>query len=370
MLKLNKVHQHFKEQYTGKEQLGTILGVDFSSQDDAKIYTEILKTGQWYVAPFCFENFDSYAIRLTPNKNLLDSPVCLRSGGDHFTFSNNLANFLPFRQLRMLQKSNFVQYILDDWQLLEELSAPFREYTNSLDSLQFLKEYLTNAENRKYLGNPSEFYSKVYLDFWNHYYPTPQQKEYVNLMGSMIDDENHLPDVALIDYGIWNTRAYNAIGQRAYSLINIKTEDKEHHFWQSFVQPHGFDPMEFDFGFIPYTTSTSFQLNTIISKFNPELGYFSKWSDHPLYEAGQILNKDKNAYNGHAHLKAAKELDDPRMAWDALVSAGYWSGVNFGKPNIEAWRAAIDLSEKHGWTEISEVLVDQLDFYNHYKDKI
>lgn len=373
-MRLNKIHQDLKELYKNKEQLSTILGVEFSHKEETELYTKILQVGQWYVAPFCFEKFDSYAIKLTPNKKLADSPVCLRSGWDHYSFSNSLITFLSFRQLKMLNTPNFAQYILDDWQILEELSMPFREYTNGLDTLEFLNEYLHNKDKQKYLSNPAEFYTNVYLDFWNHYYPARQQKEYVQLMHSMIKDESYFPDFKVEDYGIWNTRAYNAIGQRAYTLINIKTEEKENQLWQSFIQPHGFDAVEFDFGFIPYTTSSSFQLDPIISKFNPELGYFSKWRSHPLYEAGQILNKNKSAYNGHAHIKAAKvideELKDPVMAWNALVSAGYWSGVNFGRPNMEAWNAAIDLSGRHGWTEIYEVLTDQLEFYNYYKDKI
>lgn len=373
-MRLNKIHQDLKELYEGKERLNTILGVEFSHQEEAKIYTKILQIGQWYVALFSFETYNSYAIKLSPNKKLLESPVCLRSRGDHSLFSNNLANFLPMRQLRMLDTSDFVQYILDDWQLLEELSLPLRQYTNSLDSLEFLKEYLHNDDKLIYLENPSEYYTKIYLDFWNHYYNTQQQKEYVELMNSMIKDQSYLPDFEINDYGVWNTRAYNAIGQRAYTLIDIETEKKENQFWQSFIQPHGFDAVEFDFGFIPYTTSSSFQLDTIISKFIPELGYFSKMKNHPLYPVGQILSKNKSSYTGDAHIEAAKaideELNDPIMAWDALVSAGYWSGVNFGEPNMNAWKAAIDLSEKHGWTEINEVLTDQLEFYNHYKDKL
>ncbi|WP_336691066.1 MULTISPECIES: hypothetical protein [unclassified Chryseobacterium] len=370
---LNKIHQNLKELYKGKEKLNTILGVEFSHQEEVGIYTKILQLGQWYVAPFSFEKYDSYAIKLTPNKILLDSPIYLRSGNDHFLFSNNLGFFLLFRQLKMLKSAKFKKYILDDWQLLEQLSLPLRQYTDSLDSLEFLKEYLNNGDKLKYLENPSEFYTKIYLDFWNHYYDTPEQKRYVELMNLMIKDNSFLPEFEINNYGIWNTRAYNAIGQRAYNLIDIETEKKENQFWQSFIQSHGFDPVEFDFGFIPYATSSSFQLDTIISKFNPELGYFSKMRNHPLYEVGQILSKNKSAYDGDAHIEAAKAIDedlnDPLMAWDALVSAGYWGGVNFGQPNMNAWKAAIDLSEKHGWTEVNEVLIDQLEFYNYYKDK-
>ncbi len=371
-MKLNKIHQDLKELYEGKET-DTILGFKFSNQEEARIYTKILQIGQWYVAPFSFETYDSYAIKLTPNKKLQDSPIYLRHRWDHCLFSDNLSDFLPFRQLEMLKSAEFKKYILDDWQLLEELSLPMREYTNSINSLDFLKEYLNSKDKLKYLENPSEFYTKIYSDFWNYYYNTSQQKEYVKLMHEMTEDESYLPDFEIKDYGIWNTRIYNAIGHRAYNLIDIETEKKENQFWQSFIQPHGFDAAEVDFDFIPYATSTSFQLGGIISKFTPELGYFSKMRNHPLYEVGQILSKNKNTYDGAAHIEAAKvideELNDPIMAWDALVSAGYWSGVNFENPNMNAWKAAIDLSEKHGWTEINEVLIDQLEFYNHYKDK-
>jgi len=369
-MKLNKIHRDLKELYIGKET-DVILGFKIGHQEEAKIYAKILQIGQWYVAPFSFETYDSYAIKLTPNKKLVESSVYLRHRGDHHLFSDNLANLLPLRQLKMLKSPKLKKYILDDWQKLEEISLPFRQYTNSLDSLKFLKEYLHNETKLKYLENPSEFYSEVYLDFWNHYYDTPQQKEYTKLMHLMIEDKSYLPEFAIKDYGVWKTRAYNAIGRRAYNLIDIK---KENQFWQSFIQPHGFDATEVDFGFIPYATSTSFELDGITSKFIPELGYFSERSNHPLYKVGQILSKYESNYNGDAHIEAAKvideELNDPFKAWDALVSAGYWSGVNLGNPNMNAWRAAIDLSEKHGWTEVNEVLIDQLEFYNRYKDKV
>ena len=77
-MKLNKIHQDLKELYVNKERLGTILGVEFSHQEEAKIYMKILQVGQWYVAPFAFENYDSYAIKLTPNIELLKSPATAR----------------------------------------------------------------------------------------------------------------------------------------------------------------------------------------------------------------------------------------------------------------------------------------------------
>ncbi|MFC0426256.1 hypothetical protein [Chryseobacterium scophthalmum] len=376
-MRLNKIHQDLKELYKGKERLNTILGVEFSHQEEAKLYTRILQVGQWYVAPFSFETYDSYAVKLTPNKRLLDSPVYSRSRWDHSIFSNNLANFLPMRQLRMLDTSDFVQYILDDWQLLEELSLPFREYTDSLDSLEFLKEYLHNEDKLKYLENPSEFYTKVYIDFWNHYYNTPQQKEYVELMNSMVKDKSYLPGFEIKDYGVWNARVYNAIGQKAYSydLIDLSEQNKIQFYWQSFIQSHGFDASGYSFEILPNTNArTNLEFDLMLSHSDNIYLLPEKIQSHPLFLPLERIIKSSKSYNGDAHIEAAKtideELNDPLMAWDALVSAGYWSGVNFGIPNMDAWKAAIDLSEKHDWKEIHEVLTDQLEFYNHYKDKV
>lgn len=375
-MKLNKIHQDLKELYKNKHQIDieTVMGVRLDYENHIKRCVKIFRLGYWSTVPYAFEDYNNFAVKMEPKKKLKSMPVLMGYGNEYVTFSNNLANFLPMTQLRMLHNRDFIQYILDDWRLLEELSLPFREYTDSLDSLEFLKKYLHNEEKLKYLENTSELYTKTYLDFWNHYYDTPEQKEYVQLMHSMLEDESYLPEFAIKDYGVWNTRAYNAIGRRAYNLIDIKTEKKENQFWQSFIQPHGFDATEVDFGFIPYATSTNFQLDGIISKFIPELGNFSKMNNHPLYDVGQILSRNESSYNGEAHIEAAKvideELNNPVLAWDSLVSAGYWSGVNFGNPNMKAWKAAIDLSEKQGWTEINEVLIDQLEFYNHYKDKV
>jgi len=376
-MKLNKIHQDLKELYEGKEKLNTILGVEFSHLEEAKIYTKILQIGQWYVAPFSFETYDSYAIKLSPNKKLIESPVYLRNRSDHYLFSNNLGNFLPFRQLRMLDTSDFVQYILDDWQLLEELSLPLRQYTNSFDALEFLKEYLHKEDKLKYLENPSEFYTKVYLDFWNHYYNVPQQKEYVELMNLMIKDQSYLPDFEIKDYGIWNKKVYNSLSQRAYSynLIDLSEQNKIQFYWQSFIQSHGFDASGYSSDILPSTNArTNLELDLMLN--HPDNIYLlpEKIKSHPLFLPLEIITKSSKSYTGDAHIEAAKaideELKDPIMAWDALVSAGYWSGVNFGEPNMNAWKAAIDLSEKHGWTEINEVLTDQLEFYNHYKDKL
>ena len=375
-MKLNKIHQDLKDLYKDKDSVKTILGAVFEKEDEIERCMDIFNAGYWSVAPFAFEPDEIFAIQLNPKTNLKESNIVLGDESGFVTFSHSLSAFIPFLQLEMLKNPKFIKYILEDWESLVKLSQPLMEYTEEAGMLDFLNAFLHDEAKLKYLENPEKHYDRVYLDFWNHYYNTPQQKAYAVLMQALVDDSSYLPDFELKDYGAWTTRLYNALAQRAYSKVSSDTVVKfEKYNFQSFIQPHGFDPVDLIFGILPHSTRSSYTLDGIIDFFdtNPGLGweYAEKIKGHPLFEVGEIIKNDKSSYDGSAHITAAKILDeklgDPVMAWDALVSAGYWSGVNFNEPNMAAWKAAIDLSEKHGWKEINEVLRNQLEFYNHYK---
>lgn len=378
-MKINNIHQDLKELYKERGSVKLIFGAVFEHEDEIKRCMNIFQSGFWSVAPFAFEPYETYGIQLQPNKPLKASNVVLGDQSGFLTTSNNLSGFIPFRQLKMLRNPKFIQYILDDWDLLDELSLAFRKYTDDLSSLDFLKEYLHNPEKIALLENPSEHYSKVYLEFWNHYNNSPEQLAFSDLMQKMEEDKTFLPGFEAKDYGVWNARACNAMAQRAYSKINVDVVAQyEDYNFASVIQPHGFDPVEYTFDISPSASRAKNALSGIIALFdtNPDLvfKYSQKIIEHPLFKAIEILNKDRNDYNGDEHIKAAKildeELNNPLLAWNALVTAGYWSGVNFEQPNLEAWQAAIDLADKHNWTALHEVLTDQLAFYNFYNDKM
>jgi hypothetical protein len=379
-MKLNKVHQELKELYKDKEQIDIILSFEFENKNEIERCMNIFRSGYWSVAPFAFEDYNNFAIKLTPNKELLNSQIVAKSKIDFWTISPNMKCFITMSWLRFLNDIDVINgEIKKNWQLLEELSLPFREYTKDLKSLEFLKAYLNEKDNLKYLENSGEYYTKVYLDFWNFHNDSPKQKEYTKLIQTMMEDKSYLPDFEIKDYGVWNTKAYNSLTRRAYSydLFNLSEEKKADFYWEGFIQSHGFDAASYLTEILPQTSESSdSQLITTIGFANSNRIYqFPKeMQNHPLFLPLERIIKSSKSYNGDAHIEAAKRIDNelgnPAMAWNALVSAGYWSGVNFKEPNIDAWKAAIDLSEKHGWREINEVLIDQLEFYNHYKDKV
>ncbi|WP_304343899.1 hypothetical protein [Chryseobacterium koreense] len=375
-MKINTIHQDLKELYKEKSSVKSILGAVFEHEDEVERCMNLFNSGFWSVTPFAFETYETYGIQLHPQKKLKQSNVVLGDKLGFKTIAPDLSGFIPFGQLEMLRNPKFIRYILDDWNLLDELSSAFRKYTDDLSSLDFLKEYLHNPEKVALLENPSENYSKVYLEFWNHYNHSPEQLAFSELIQKMKDDEAFLPDFEDKDYGIWNSRAYNAMAQRAfsYNLFDLEEEKKGQFYWQSFNQPHGFDAEIYNTEILPPSSARSeSQIVATIGYANPDRIYqfTQKIQNDPLFKALECLIKLPQSYNGDEHIKAAKildeELNNPLLAWNALVTAGYWSGVNFQQPNLEAWQAAIDLAHKHDWTEIHEVLTDQLKFYNFYK---
>ncbi len=373
-MKLNKVHNDLKVLYKDK-YTNPILGFEFDHEEEIERSMKILRSGGWSVAPFAFESFNNFAIKLTPEKDLFSSPIVAKNRADFWTISPSLKDFITMSWLRFLNDKNIITEINQNWKKLEELSLPFREYTHSLDSLEFFKTYL--QEKLMPLEDPAQYYVSTHLDFWNHYYNNLGQKAYVELIQALTENRTYLPDFKTKDYALWTTKAYHNLTQRAYSyaLLNLKEEQKGAFYWQSFIQPHGFDAASYEIEILPETSNKSeFQILATIGFADPGRIYeFSKEvQSHPLFSALEKIVKSSKSYNGDAHIEASKiidtELGNPIMAWNALVSAGYWSGINFNEPNMEAWITAIALSEKHGWTEINEVLKDQLAFYNHYKD--
>ena len=248
-----------------------------------------------------------------------------------------------------------------------------------LDSLRFLKDYLDNPEKQKYFDNIEWDYIKIYIDFWNHYNNTPEQKEVSLLIDEFYEEPGFLPSFEIKDYGIWTNRIYNALGQRAHRKLKTSFNNLELYYWQSLIQAHGFDAVKMVFdSLVPLNTNDSKNsLWSIIDEFdlNPDLKreISKEIVAHPLFPAIQAIRENFDGYVGKEHLEAAKVFEknnDPISAWNSLISASYWAGKNGGFCLVEAWEAAINLSKKHNWTEIHEVLVQQFEYYNFYKDKV
>lgn len=377
-MEVNRIHKDLKKIYKGRK-LKSITGISFEDDNEIKRIMELFRNGYWHLMPFGFDTYNNYSIKLNPESSILSSPVTFQNNSDSLTFAPDLESFFVFQQLKFMDSASSLEdIIINEWDDFEELTFAFREYTNSPNSLDQLHTYIQKPELGERLDD-SDNYPQVYLDIWELYNSTDEQRLYASIMKQMVEKETYLPPLEKYEFGIWNSRMASALGQKAYGQLQAKFEDVEPYLWNSLIQPHGYDSVDLSFGIVPNPSSDScLSLDGILDKFDPnpllERNFSEEVLEHPLYDAIQDLRVKKAGYMGEKHVEAAKVLhlehNDPVGAWNALVSASYWAGRNRSKAIEPMWEAAIALSSAEGWLEINEVLIQQYEFYNNYKDKV
>ncbi len=377
---VNNYVKDLQKLYKGKERVKNILTFEFSCDDSLIGLMELFKKGYWSVMPFSFNSYNNFCVKLDPKRKINDSSIVQINDSDGVTVAANLKTFLPLVSIDYLNDLEITEeHFKAKRKEIEEMSLPFREYVDGLDGLDFFYEYICNVDKLELLEKGEESFSQIYLDFWNHYNDTPEQKVYSSLMNKLKNDKNFYPEFEELDYGLWNNRMYGALCHRSYLKLDEDFENVEKYIWKNLKSMHGFDALQLDFGIVPNISSdSSSSILSIIRKLDPDPTLNRKFSkeilDHPLYDALQELRIKKRGYTGERHIEAAAILDtkynDPYGAWDALVTASYWAG-QAGSSAIEPmWEAAIYLSEKYNWSDINEVLIQQYEFYNFYKDKV
>ena len=225
-------------------------------------------------------------------------------------------------------------------------------------------------------GERKEDNVSKYLQFWLHYDKTEGHsilRETINLLN---EDKKWLPGALPPgDLGIWETRIKNLLMSRAKSNRVIYGNEKVKDFIiEGFLQPHGYDAEDIVFSQTPtYNTSkSSVDAVTGYFKLAPELLPETFLKSH-FYEAAVQIDKSFNGYKGQEHYQAALVLESegkPLEAWNALVSASYWAGVNGDPDGVEKhWQKAIEICEKQNWIDALDALTTQWDWYQDYKLK-
>ncbi|WP_146028626.1 MULTISPECIES: hypothetical protein [Chryseobacterium] len=376
-MEINKVHSDLKEMYNDKN-VKWKFNLAFNHKDEKILLMNALKRGFWSIMPFGFEGDNILAIKLIPQKTLEKASIVAFNEvyQECFTFASNIQATIPMANLKFMTKLTLIQELQKEIEDAIVLSKPFFNYFGSGD-LEFLKQFLLSESNQVRFENASEHREEFYKEFWSHYYNTPENKKAFELFDKLIENCIYLPEYDQLDYGVWNNYIGNVLANRAYSLMKIEIKDKWKHYWRCAQLPHGFDCDNNSFE--KYTISlgdSSSLLDFIAYSFDSEwesrYAIFPKEiQKHPLFEATEAIKKVKG-YAGDLHIKAAvileKEYNDPIGCWNALLSASYWAGKRGDLDGVEmCWGLAIDLSRTHGWTEIHNVLSEQMEFYYHYK---
>lgn len=352
-----------------------VLGFTTNIEDDIKF--NLLRKGGWHSLYFASSISFQYGLRIFPDKKVSDwSVVETDEMGGFTTKAPLLNNFLYFKYLNTISHLDGFVECKNNLNKLEEVVSPFLDFVDGKRGFEFYRDYLLNEANLPTSEDESKL--KYYLDFWNHYGDGEGFKTMIDLVGDMLKDEQYIPkNIASVDLGVWETRIKNILAQRAYIIQDdaIPYADAEPFLWQSFVQPHGYDSEEIYFDYLPSLSSQcNEEIQGVVELLNAEYYEHADYiKESPLYAALVALYGKDDSYLGVQHVEAAMIYDlehkDPLKAWDCLVSAAYWSGLNSNETFLPAWKAAIELCERNNWKDAHDALLLQWEFYHDYKSK-
>lgn len=336
-----------------------------------------LKQGYW--SSFFFASLIeevNISSRIFPAIRFEDWPIYQSQRGSYsYTFCNLLSNFVAFSQVGMLLRKDSFPFISEDWDVLMKLAYPLLKLFKGNDEMEYIKEYAFDSNNQPVSNAPKDNLLN-YLDFWFHYDKSPEHAILREIISQLNNDKKWLPDnLPNEDLGIWETRIKNLLMSRAKSNRVIYGNERVKEFIiEGFLQPHGYDAEDILFSHYPISNMSKISINAVVGYFNlvPEL-LPESFRDSHLYNAALEIDNNFNGYRGEQHYQAALVLESenkPLEAWNALVSASYWAGVNGDSDGVEKhWQKAIEICEKQNWNDAHDALSTQWEWYQDYKSK-
>lgn len=255
------------------------------------------------------------------------------------------------------------------------LNAPLLALFGTIaEDIDYLKDYAFTPENKP--TNKEKDYIENYLRFWLYFEKTLGHKILLETINLLNEDKKWLPDALPSgDLGIWETRIKNLLMSRAKSnRVIYGNEHIKDFLVEGFLEPHGYDAEDLIFTHSPIINTSKVSINAIVGYFTLEPERLPEsFTKSNFYEAALQIDKNFNAYRGEAHYQAALDLETegkPLEAWNALLSASYWAGVNGDPDGVEKhWHKAIEICEKQNWADAHEALSTQWDWYQDYKSK-
>lgn len=342
----------------------------------------LLKNGWWHIYYFASTYKTDYGMRITPNMNYKDWPVMSTFDFESTTtLAPNLSLLFYFKYLTLIED----QELFEEYNRLKDkihtIAKPFLEVVNGIEELKYFEQYFTNNSN---LPNSEEKILENYLHFWNRYDNSYGHKILRTIITEFMKDNNtYYDEIEYENLGIWKSRILYILVQRVCNLeLNLKNNLKiEKLLWELFSCLNVYDSEDINLSHFSNEISTPkselwYCINELGIDIDKRSDYLKKGPLFPaLLKMSELYltNFNLNKYIGIEHMEAAayydSELNDPIMAWNCLVCAAYWSGVNTNETLLPAWEAAIYLAEKHGWKDVHVALTDQYTFYNNYKMK-
>lgn len=361
-------------QFSLSEAARKTVGIDFELQPAH--YTSLIKYGTWCILPvakrFPFLKIfgqEVVGVRLLPNRSILESPVVICSGNQIITASTTLASAIPMLIYRysLYEQPKRWKIICDRWSQIEDELIALHSALGGHDRLKGIRSLLFDEQIYSQSNQPNAFQESVResLDILDQ---SPEHLLYRKYVHQAI--LTHTATIPLPKgFGCW-TNAAKIIAFQANLSRKYDIEFPLLAAWEVVNMPASVD------------TGTTREIQHLFrSGGNADLRIYkaveflyqyqdkvpTEWQEDPIWKATMMLAEHGQNYNGIAHIETAKHLDEqgqPERAFDALISAAFWSYNYQGKALNTTIEAAYYLASKYGWEEIYAILDQLMIYYN------
>ncbi|MDZ8065577.1 MAG: hypothetical protein RMY64_08040 [Nostoc sp. DedQUE08] len=348
--------------------------IDFNIQPEQRI--SLVNQGTWSVLPFArvlpfTDTFgkEIVGIRLLPGKVLAQSPVVVCSQNQIVTVSTSLSTALPMLiyRYKLYKLRRGKESLRELWpevkdELIElHVAMGGEDHLEGLESVIFDDKLYPQSDNAAVVQEAA-CESLERLD------SNPQHLLYRKYLHQAITKQ--VVAIPLPDrLGTWRNAAA-VVALQISNQLKKNIEEQQLAAWEVAKLPASID------------TSTSRTIEHIFKLGgNADLrvakaaqilvkqqdSVLQEWKRDPIWTATITLANEGKTYNGLAHVEAAKNLDEsgePARAFDALISAAFWSYNFQGEALISVVDAARYLATQHEWEEISEILENLANLYN------
>ncbi len=333
-----------------------------------------LYSGKWSSLSFSWlEELElSTAIKIVPYIDSKKWPVYdLLGDGGKFYASDMLTYILFVHIERLIENPDLCKKYSERWQNIYETVLPVYKLFGGQDDLKSIKDIVFDPALWPKPDQSYDIRIAKYRSFCLEHDHSYGNQYLWNLLDNLISSESFLPELPDNDLGIYTARIMKLSAMRAYTLLDdFPFQKLEEPMLLGFAQPQGYDTETTTPDYTPSGPGSELSnikeiMRTLFQPWNLEVSS-PKIQSFPEYKVAKALSEQGGgSFTGMEFLEAAaildEELNQPVRAWNCLVSAGYWAGMNMPKGQETIVKAAIYLCEKHNWTDAAQVLNNNLD---------
>lgn len=313
------------------------------------------------------------AIRIVPQLPCEEWPIIyIERHINSVMMSSNFKSFPILLLQDLIESKEMFEAYKDDQQEVEYFYKNIYNIITGSDKVyDILIDYLNDKSNIPTDSDDLDVLSKErrekYITCYKKLDNSKEFNVFAEFVRKMRQDENFLPKLSITDYGVWTTRIYKLIAIRAYfSSTKTTVGNRVLSLWQSFIEPHTYDPQTADPDYYPEnSTDTDNYYTKIIDKINYYREDFpEEIKKHPLFKVAlNMRNAEVSNSLGFATAAAVidEQYNDPILVWKTLINASYYTSSK--EQHILLAKQAKALCERNGWDDAAYAVTNNIKTY-------